>query len=94
MAIRLLDDVGLLDVDAEVIAIASVYVKQKMMPGPVHGDAIHLAVASLRGIEYLMTWNIRHVANPNKLTHISVINRCLGLVTPEIVIPESLWVER
>lgn len=40
-----------------------------------------------------MTWNIRHLANPNKLEHLLITNRRLGLLTPQIVTPEMLWLE-
>lgn len=36
---------------------------------------------------------IRHLANPNKLAHLTVINRRLGLLTPQVVTPEMLWLE-
>ncbi len=39
------------------------------------------------------SWNIRHLANPNKMAHLTVINRRLGLLTPQVVTPEMLWLE-
>ena len=44
-------------------------------------------------VDFLLTWNIRHLAIPNKLTHLLTINRRLGLLTPQIVTPEMLWQE-
>jgi hypothetical protein len=43
--------------------------------------------------DFLLTWNIRHLANPNKLAHLTVVNRRLGLLTPQVVTPEMLWLE-
>ena len=40
-----------------------------------------------------LTWNLRHLANPNKVEHMTVINRRLGLLTPVILSPELLWNE-
>jgi hypothetical protein len=63
------------------------------MPADDAGDAAHLAVASYHGVDYLLTWNCRHLANANKFEHIRVINRRLGLMTPELVTPEQLFEE-
>jgi hypothetical protein len=67
--------------------------EQQIMPADDAGDAAHLAVASYHGVDYLLTWNCRHLANANKFEHIRVINRRLGLMTPELVTPEQLFEE-
>ena len=56
-------------------------------------DPAGLAGACVHEMDFLLTWNIRHLANPNKLTHLTVINRRMGLLTPQIVTPEVLWLE-
>jgi len=89
----LLDGVPLLDVTDEALAIAGLYIRHRVMPGPLTGDALHMAVASLNEMDYLVTWNIRHLANPNKIQHVAAINRRLGLFNPDVVTPEWLWSE-
>ena len=69
------------------------YVDELLVPGDVGGDAIHLAIACANEMDFLLTWNIRHLANPNKVDHLTVINRRLGLLSPQIVTPEALWME-
>lgn len=63
------------------------------MPADLAGDAAHLAIACVHEMDFLRTWNIRHLANPNRTDHLIVINRRLGLLTPAIVTPEMLWLE-
>jgi len=93
-AVRLMDPITRLDINADVIAIARVYVEEKLMPGPPDsGDAIHLAVAAYHGVDFVLTWNVQHLANPNKLEHMIVINRRLALLTPRIMMPYMLWWE-
>lgn len=82
-----------LPVTAEVISVARRYVTEGLVPGDLGGDATHLAFACVYEMDFLPTWNIRHLANPNKLTHLTVINRRMGLLTPQIVTPEMLWLE-
>ena len=86
----LIKPLPLLLVDPEVIDIAADYRRHKLMPP---GDAMHLAVASFYGCAYLLTWNFKHLANPNKFGHIQNVNRRMGLHVPRIVAPPALLEE-
>lgn len=88
--LSLLNGLRLLDPDANVLATAAVYISRKAMPGDPVGDALHLALASHYKCDLLVTWNYRHLANPNKLNHVRLINRDLGLFVPRIVTPLQL----
>lgn len=92
-AVALVEPLRRLDIDQETIAIAQRYVDELLVPSDIGGDALHLAVACVNETDFLLTWNIRHLANPNKLDHLTVINRRLGLLTPQIVTPEALWLD-
>lgn len=46
-----------------------------------------VAVASFDGIDYLLTWNCKHLANIKKIGHIRKVNSDLGLLTPELTTP-------
>ena len=54
-AAALIDGVPLLPTDDDVRGLARILVREKVMPGPVAGDAIHVAVATVHGIEYVLT---------------------------------------
>ncbi len=60
------------------------------MPDDSAGDAGHLAMASMHSVEFILTWNCRHLANANKQQHIHVVNNRLGLGTPRITTPFEL----
>lgn len=77
----------------EILGVAQRYVRERLVPQGLTGDAIHLAAACVCEMDFLLTWNIRHLANPNKTRHLTEINRRLGLLTPQIVTPETLWSE-
>ena len=77
----------------EVANVARRYVRERLVPADVPGDALHLALACVYEFDFLPTWNIRHLANPNKLAHLTIISRRLGLLTPQVVTPEMLWLE-
>ncbi|MFL5382105.1 MAG: type II toxin-antitoxin system VapC family toxin [Longimicrobiaceae bacterium] len=85
--LTLINDVRVLEIESQIPEIVSAYLKFKLMPP---GDAHHLAFASLYGCEYLLTWNFRHLANPNKSVHIQWMNQRLGLFVPRILAPSEL----
>ncbi len=70
--------------------VVQFYSLHKLMPADVFGDATHLALATVYKCEYLVTWNCKHLANPNKLDHIVRVNWMIGLATPKIVTPLQL----
>jgi hypothetical protein len=81
-----------LDITDDARGVAKILVREKVMPGPADtGDAVHVAAAIVNQCEYLLTWNVKHMANPNKKRHLGRICLKLGLFVPEIVTPESLW---
>lgn len=47
------------------------------MPAGAEGDAMHVAVASMHRMEFLLSWNCRHLANANKIRHLGVLLRRL-----------------
>jgi len=90
-ALAFIEDVEVLPVTLEVQGLAEILVREKAMPSPVAGDAVHVAAASIHGMDYLLSWNVRHLANPNKLTHLRTICLRIGAVAPSIVTPDLLW---
>lgn len=82
---------SVLDVNDDVLGIGRVLVQEKVMPGPLEGDALHVAACVHHGMDYLLTWNVAHLANPNKRTHLAKICYRLGKIPPEIVTPNMLW---
>lgn len=88
--IDLLAEVEMLEVATETDEIVEVYLRNKLMPRDLAGDARHLAVASFHKCDYLLTWNCRHLANANKFAHMRRINTMLGLPTPQLVTPLEL----
>jgi len=85
--------IALLPINEEVLALAQLLVEQKVVPGPLKGDALHVAVAAYHGMEYLLSWNVKHLANPNKRVHLARVLMYAGKAPPAIVTPEVLWEE-
>ena len=90
---ELANQVPILESTPEIQGIVTIYLDNKLMPSDDFGDAAHLAIASYYSIDFLMTWNCTHLANANKIEHIRRINTRLGLISPELITPEQLFME-
>jgi hypothetical protein len=90
-ALAMLNGLPLLTQTPEVIALAELFVKERVMPGPADGgDALHVATATLHRMDCILTWNVQHMANPRKRTHFGVICMRLGLAAPMFLTPDFL----
>lgn len=54
-------------------------------------DALHLAIASASGIDYMVTWNCAHIARGEVRKALEEINDAEGISTPVICTPEELY---
>jgi hypothetical protein len=53
-------------------------------------DALHIAIATVHGMDYLLTWNCKHIANAEMQTAVNRICRSAGYEPPVICTPEEL----
>ena len=53
-------------------------------------DAAHLAISTTQGIDFLLTWNYAHLANPSAQTQLGKLCDRLNLMPPLMVSPESI----
>jgi hypothetical protein len=88
--LALLHSVRLITQPPQLAETVQVYLRNKLMPAVPPLDAVHLALASLDGCDFIVTWNCKHLANPNKAAHIRRINRSLGLHVPRLVTPREM----
>ena len=88
--LALVEGFPLLEVSSEVVDIAAVYQSHGLMPKAPVRDALHLALPSYYRIDYLLTWNCRHLANANKIRRIETLNLQMGLSVPRLVTPSQL----
>ncbi len=58
-----------------------------VVPTKAAEDALHIAVATVNGVDYLLTWNCRHIANPEIQRGIAEHLEQLGLILPFICTP-------
>ena len=85
--IALAQSIPLLATVEEIDDIVDVYLRHLVMPSNDPADAFHLAYASYYKMDFLLTWNCAHIANPRKFQHIRIINAKMGLSTPDLITP-------
>ena len=83
----LIESIELLPITDRILQIARIYTDRLIMPQDPHGDALHVAIASFHSVDAILTWNLAHIANPNKIHLIQQVNSELGLSTPDLTTP-------
>lgn len=79
-----------LPVKATVRNLLEELVRLKVVPPHKEADAAHLAMAAVHEIDYLLTWNYAHMANPVVQAQFDKLCAAAGLVAPLMVSPESI----
>lgn len=85
-----IDSLALLDITAEVEELALGLLASKVVPQKAAEDAIHISIATVHGMDFLLTWNCRHIANAEIRQRLvdSMLER--GYLLPIICTPEEL----
>jgi predicted nucleic acid-binding protein len=60
------------------------------MPEKAYVDALHVAIAAVHGLDYLLTWNCTHIANATMRGRVERICRTAGFEPPVICTPVEL----
>ena len=69
---------ALLDVTPEVEVLAAQYAGARIVPARFQDDLRHVAVAVCHRLDMIVSWNMKHLANPNKVALINAVNRQYG----------------
>lgn len=91
--LRYLRDIPLLQVSEQAHALKVDLLRSTQIPAKAENDALHIAVAVVHGIEYLATWNCRHIANAVTLPLVYEVCRGAGYEPPLICTPYELMEE-
>ena len=89
---RLIKETGplLLEIDTEAEELAERYIQEGIIPERYRGDALHIAVAVINGIDAIISWNFEHIVKLKTRVAVNGINRFLGYHEIEICSPEEV----
>ena len=88
--IKAVKDLPTLAVTEAARMLADALILQVPLPKKAEFDALHIAIAVVTGMEYLLTWNCTHIANASIRGRIESICRAGGYEPPVICTPEEL----
>jgi hypothetical protein len=88
-----LGDIPSLETTEEAIAFAEELVGRVPLPEKASLDAVHIALAVVHGMDYLLTWNCAHIANALLRNRIEAVCHSKGYEVPVICTPEELYQE-
>nr|WP_207173431.1 type II toxin-antitoxin system VapC family toxin [Halochromatium glycolicum] len=88
--LSVLDGIPELDITDAVERMAETLLSQVSLPPTAELDALHIAMAALGGMDYLLTWNCAHIANPALRIPINLTIQALGYEPPIICTPLEL----
>lgn len=80
----------ILRVTEEAVSLAELLTAKGPIPREHAADALHIAIAAVNGIDYLLTWNCKHLANAAHRSRIERLVEEAGYVCPVICTPEEL----
>lgn len=85
-----LDGIPVLMIHTETESLAREIMQHVGLPAKAAIDAIHIATAALNKIDYLLTWNCKHIANPAFRHRIEDALEDAGLRSPVICTPQEI----
>lgn len=91
--VDLLRDLPLLRVSEEAVALAEALLTAHALPRRAGADALHIAIATVNGMDYLLTWNCRHIANAELIPAVRATIERRGYDAPMICTPDELMGE-
>jgi hypothetical protein len=83
-------ELKVLMITEEAISLAELLTTNGPIPPEYGADALHIAIAAVNGIDYLLTWNCKHLANAVHRARIESLVEGAGYVCPIICTPEEL----
>ncbi len=85
-----LSEAMLLEVTEDAISLGERLITGGGLPTKARVDALHIAVAAVHGMDYLLTWNCKHIANATMRDRIEELCREAGFEPPVICTPFEL----
>ena len=91
--LEILRNFPLLEIDQSVQNLASQFLSKSNLPAKAADDALHIAAATVYGLDYLLTWNCKHIANAQIQKKLLQISLDAGYELPTICTPYELMGE-
>jgi predicted nucleic acid-binding protein len=88
--LQVLQPFSILEINDVAKELARHVSKAAAIPRKATEDALHIALATVHGMDYLLTWNCKHIANAEIQRSVTLICHLRGYEPPVICTPEEL----
>jgi len=88
--LALIEEIPGLATTDDALFLAENLIVEKAIPIGSEDDALHIAIAATQGVDYLLTWNFKHINNAETKRLITRVVESLGYVCPLLCSPEEL----
>ncbi len=85
-----LSGIPLLALSDSALTVADDLLSKGIMPAKAAEDALHIAIAAVHEVDFLLSWNFKHIANPVIQAQIAKRLQQMGLRLPFICPPDAL----
>ena len=85
-----LSGIPILSITEAVAALSKALLQGRALPATALDDALHIAVSAVHGVNYLLTWNCRHLDNAETKPIMRSVCTIHGYISPEICTPQEL----
>jgi hypothetical protein len=86
----IIENIAQIEVQPEAVSLAQSFISDGLVPKKAVADALYIAIAAVQGMDYLLTWNLKHIANATIRNAIANACRQNGYEPPIICTPEEL----
>ena len=88
--LEILREIAAVENDPEAQALTDVFLHNMALPAKAADDALHIAIAAVNQMDYLLTWNCRHIANAATRPKLEGLCLAEGYRCPIICTPPEL----
>ena len=88
--LAVIEQIPELEIEENVRQLGRALIAEGPIPVGAEIDAYHIAVAAVNGMDYLLTWNCKHIANAVMRPMVEQVCRNYGFEPPTICTPQEL----
>ena len=85
-----LSGIPVLPITETIVALSKALLQGRALPPKALDDAFHIAISAVHGVDYLLTWNCRHLDNAETKPIMRSVCTIYGHTSPEICTPQEL----
>jgi hypothetical protein len=83
-------DLHELAVSQDARELSARYIEAGIVPAKVEPDALHIATATVNGLDILVSWNLQHIVKVKTRREVNAINALWGYKAIDLATPEEV----